>query len=104
MTKTEQINALRKELRWVLKEYRNVGVPEEMEGRYSKAQALLRATVQKAKEKPEKKCRDLTPLEIRVGRSSIYPIMTPQEQWDEDKRIGILDWDGSEEWLDRHGF
>ncbi len=29
------------------------------------------------------------------GRTSTYWDMSPQEQWDEDKRLGILDWDGN---------
>lgn len=27
-------------------------------------------------------------------RSPDYPTMSPEEQWAEDKRLGILDWDG----------
>lgn len=30
------------------------------------------------------------------GRSKDYDKMLPTEQWTEDKRLGILDWDGSE--------
>lgn len=36
----------------------------------------------------------LTPAEILKGRSSTYHSMSPGEQWAEDKRLGILDWDG----------
>lgn len=36
----------------------------------------------------------LTPAEAAKGRSSHYYSLSPQEQWDEDKRLGILDWDG----------
>ena len=42
-------------------------------------------------------------LERRVGRSKSYYKMSASEQWAEDKRKGILDWDGTEEWLDSHG-
>ncbi len=28
-------------------------------------------------------------------RSPDYDLMSPQDQWDEDKRLGILDWDGN---------
>ena len=42
-------------------------------------------------------------LERRVGRSKGYYKMSAEDQWAEDKRKGILDWDGTEEWLDRHG-
>tara|TARA_Y100000310_G_C20701093_1_gene829958 strand:+ start:5269 stop:5748 length:480 start_codon:yes stop_codon:yes gene_type:complete len=38
--------------------------------------------------------RELDENEIKVGRSSNYWQMSPQDQWDEDKRLGILDWDG----------
>lgn len=36
----------------------------------------------------------LTPQEKSKGRSENYWDMTPSEQWAEDKRLGILDWDG----------
>lgn len=42
-------------------------------------------------------------LRIRVGRSESYYKMSARDQWAEDKRLGILDWDGTEEWLDDHG-
>lgn len=29
------------------------------------------------------------------GRSSNYEDLTPQEQWEEDKELDILDWDGN---------
>ncbi len=47
--------------------------------------------------------RKQSKLEIRVGRSSNYYKMGGRDQWAEDKRLGILDWDGTEEWLDSHG-
>lgn len=42
-------------------------------------------------------------LRIRVGRNESYYKMSAEDQWTEDKRKGILDWDGTEEWLDEHG-
>lgn len=36
----------------------------------------------------------LTPAEKAKGRSDGYHDMSPRDQWDEDKRLGILDWDG----------
>lgn len=42
-------------------------------------------------------------LEIRVGRSKGYYKMSAEAQWAQDKRLGIIDWDGTEEWLDSHG-
>jgi len=47
--------------------------------------------------------RELTDLEIRVGRDRNYWQMSPRRQWEDDKMGGILDWDGTEEWLDNHG-
>ena len=47
--------------------------------------------------------RELQSLEIRVGRSESYYKMSARDQWAEDKAKGILDWDGTEEWLVRHG-
>lgn len=45
----------------------------------------------------------LTDLERRAGRCENYWKLCPQRQWEEDKYSGILDWDGTEEWLDKHG-
>ena len=44
-------------------------------------------------EKPEER-REITQVERDKGRSSGYWELSSQEQWDEDKRLGILDWDG----------
>jgi len=38
--------------------------------------------------------RKLTKAEVAVGRSKGYYDLSPEEQWAEDKRLGILDWDG----------
>jgi hypothetical protein len=40
--------------------------------------------------------RELSEVEIILGRSQNYYQMTSEEQWDEDKRLGILDWDASD--------
>ncbi len=53
--------------------------------------------------KKKKKKRKLNELEIRVGRTPNYWQMSPSNQWEEDKARGILDWDGTEKWLDEHG-
>lgn len=45
----------------------------------------------KAAKPPQK----LTPQEKAKGRSEGYYEMSPEDQWAEDKRLGILDWDGS---------
>lgn len=43
--------------------------------------------------------RKLTEKETErmLGRSGSYPYLKPEFQWAEDKRLGILDWDGTEE-------
>ncbi len=39
---------------------------------------------------------DLSPEAERArGRHPDYERLSPREQWEEDKRLGILDWDGS---------
>ncbi len=55
------------------------------------------------KEKKWFKDKEQSRLEARVGRSKGYYKMSASDQWAEDKRKGILDWDGTEEWLDSHG-
>lgn len=39
--------------------------------------------------------RKLNAKEKAKGRSRDYWDMSPEDQWAEDKRLGILDWDGS---------
>jgi hypothetical protein len=39
--------------------------------------------------------RRITETERTLGRSENYDSMSGQDQWDEDKRLGILDWDDS---------
>lgn len=41
------------------------------------------------------KGRKLDEKEIANGRSEGYWDMDPRDQWAEDKRLGILDWDGN---------
>ena len=59
--------------------------------------------IKTGKKKMNKKKRKLNLLEIRVGRSEEYWEKHPEVQWNEDAGLGILDWDGTEEWLDKHG-
>jgi hypothetical protein len=42
----------------------------------------------------KKKARKITQKEREKGRSENYWQKSPQEQWEEDKELGILDWDG----------
>ena len=49
----------------------------------------------KKKEEPKKPSRELDEKEKAKGRSSDYWDMDPRDQWAEDKRLGILDWDGN---------
>jgi hypothetical protein len=46
----------------------------------------------KPKAKPS---RELDEKEKAKGRSANYWDMSPEAQWAEDKRLGILDWDGN---------
>jgi len=41
--------------------------------------------------------RKLSATEKSLGRSEGYHDLEPSEQWAEDKRLGILDWDGSDD-------
>lgn len=45
----------------------------------------------------EKPMPKISATERSLGRSEGYHDLSPREQWDEDKRNGILDWDGTEE-------
>ena len=57
----------------------------------------------KKKANPEPPClpeeqtkrRELDAKEKAKGRSPGYWDMDPRDQWAEDKRLGILDWDGN---------
>jgi hypothetical protein len=42
----------------------------------------------------ELQVRKISDLERSKGRSESYHSLTARDQWDEDKRLGILDWDG----------
>ena len=48
--------------------------------------------------------QQLNEIEQKIGRSKNYYVMTPEQQWVEDKALGILDWDGSTDWLIEHGW
>ena len=40
--------------------------------------------------------KSLSPEAQRArGRHPDYDRISPQEQWEDDKRLGLLDWDGS---------
>lgn len=47
------------------------------------------------KDKENTKRRELDEKEKAKGRSTDYWQLSNQDQWDEDKRLGILDWDGN---------
>lgn len=52
--------------------------------------------MKKAKEQKEKTpTRELDEKEKAKGRSAGYWDMSSEDQWAEDKRLGILDWDGN---------
>jgi hypothetical protein len=42
-----------------------------------------------------KKTMKLTKAEKMLGRSEDYYSMSEKDRWEEDKRLGILDWDGT---------
>lgn len=42
----------------------------------------------------QRKIRQITDKEREKGRSEEYWQMSPRDQWEEDKRLGLLDWDG----------
>ena len=50
---------------------------------------------EKVWEDPTTKKRKLNKKEIAKGRSEGYWDMSAEDQWAEDKRLGILDWDGN---------
>lgn len=50
-------------------------------------------TINKDDDKPKK--QELNEKERAKGRSEGYWEMSPEDQWAEDKRLGILDWDGN---------
>lgn len=47
--------------------------------------------------------RKLNELEKRAGRHPDYWQLSSWRQWKTDKLAGILDWDGTEEWLEKRG-
>ena len=46
------------------------------------------------KVKTKKVKRELTKEERAKGRSEDYWSLSESRRWDEDKRLGLLDWDG----------
>lgn len=65
--------------------------------------SVIKTVIKEYEKSKKKKKSKLSPLSQRVGRSENYNKMSARDQWAEDKRKGILDWDGTEEWLDKHG-
>lgn len=47
-------------------------------------------------EAPEQPLTQKDMAEAAKQRRPDYNRLSPQEQWDEDKRLGILDWDGTD--------
>ena len=45
---------------------------------------------------------ELNDLERRVGRDPNYWQMSPEKQWEDDRKLGILDWDETEKWLEEY--
>jgi Fe-S-cluster containining protein len=57
--------------------------------------ALQKAMKEEKKPEQKKPTRELDEKEKEKGRTSGYWDMDPRDQWAEDKRLGILDWDGN---------
>lgn len=83
-------------------EYFDRTEPSSFCGRYKGHQEYKKGVINAIEDALKKKSK-LSPLSQRVGRSESYYEMSGREQWAEDKAKGILDWDGTKEWLDRHG-
>jgi hypothetical protein len=63
---------------------------------------LLNTEANEENKKMGKK-RELSEIERRAGRDPNYWQMSPERQWEDDDMGGILDWDGTEEWLTNRG-
>lgn len=48
-------------------------------------------------EKDRDMSKRFSKMERQLGRSEGYRSMSSEDQWAEDKRLGILDWDGTKE-------
>lgn len=55
----------------------------------------LQQSMKKKDKEVKKPSRELDEKEKAKGRSPDYWDMDPRDQWAEDKRLGILDWDGN---------
>ena len=82
-------NAWELELKEKGEDWKSIGL--FMDRKY--ALLLMKAITLKARE-PKKGATKITPLEQSKGRSAGYHEMSARDQWAEDKRLGILDWDG----------
>lgn len=55
----------------------------------------IKQCMKQEEKKPHIPYRKINAKEKSKGRSQNYYQQSAQEQWDEDKRLGILDWDGN---------
>ena len=44
---------------------------------------------------------EITDIERQVGRSEDYYSLPPEQQWAQDDKLGLLDWDGTEKDINR---
>jgi len=62
---------------------------------FCKVSEALQEAMKKKDKEVKKPTRELDEKEKAKGRSAGYWDMDPRDQWAEDKRLGILDWDGN---------
>ena len=62
---------------------------------FCKVSDVLQQAMKKKEPEVKSPTRELDEKEKAKGRSSDYWDMDPRDQWAEDKRLGILDWDGN---------
>jgi hypothetical protein len=81
MTYKQKVEAVQKELAWIK------SLPSSPVSQQEWAERILKSIGISGRELDEK--------EKAKGRSTDYWDMDSREQWAEDKRLGILDWDGN---------
>jgi len=62
---------------------------------YKKGSVAYNEKMELLKKLKEMSFVSISDIERSKGRSEGYHSMNARDQWDEDKRLGILDWDGN---------
>lgn len=75
------------------------GVMDQFQCRYNSLENAKagHAEVVKQAEAEQARLRDKTPEERSMMRPEDYETLSPEDQWQVDKKLGILDWDGKSE-------